>query len=64
MTQGINLDEAARLLGYERIKWDADNQCYSGYGSSDPCDRSRDGEEGAFVADDDDDLRKRIVRAR
>jgi hypothetical protein len=44
------LEHAAAALGYERIDWDPENNCYSGYGSSDPCDRSRDDNGGAFVA--------------
>lgn len=52
----IDLVSAADLLGYERIEWDADNGCYSGYGSSDAMDRSRDDVGGLFVASDNADL--------
>ena len=56
----IDLTRAAELMGYKRIEWDADSDCYSGYGSSDPLDRSRDDGEGLFVACNDDDLRRLI----
>lgn len=47
------LDDLARIadaLGYERVAWDADNGCYSGYGAADPYDRSRDDGKPRFVA--------------
>ena len=50
------VESLADALGYEEIKWDTDNDCYSGYGSSDPTDRSRDAAGGLFVAADDDEL--------
>lgn len=37
-----NLEAIANRLGYEAIEWDSENDCYSGSGSSDPYDRSKD----------------------
>ena len=51
VVESIELDVAAYALGYESIAWDAENSCYSGYGSSDAFDRSRDNDEGFYVAD-------------
>ena len=56
MATEINLSKLADALGYESIAWDDENGCYSGYGSSDTCDRSRDDLGGLFVASDDDEL--------
>ena len=53
---GFDLDAAAETLGYERIEWDSENDCYSGHGSSDPIDRSRDDHDVVFVAHDDHEL--------
>lgn len=36
------LTEAADKIGYDRIEWNAAESCYSGFGSTDPTDRSRD----------------------
>jgi len=63
MTTEIDLTKAANLLGYASIKWDADNNCYSGYGSSDDFDRSRDDVGGLFIASTDDDLLQIIAQA-
>jgi len=52
----VDLVAAAAALGFERVEWDAENDCYSGHGSSDPFDRSRDDDEGAFVAHDEVEL--------
>lgn len=51
VVESIELQVAADALGYETIKWDAENGCYSGYGSSDAFDRSRDDVGGLYVAD-------------
>jgi len=52
-----NLEQLAAILGYESIRWDAGNECYSGYGSSDPLDRSRDdATNGYYIANDDTEL--------
>ena len=56
MSNEINMDKLADALGYDEIKWDSENDCYSGYGSSDPMDRSRDDAGGLYVAADDDEL--------
>ena len=56
----IDLVKAAELLGYERIKWDAGYQCYCGFGSSDPFDRSRDNPSGFYIAPNDEELAKVI----
>jgi hypothetical protein len=58
MTNEINLEKLADALGYEEIKWDSENDCYSGFGSSDAMDRSRDDAGGLYVAADDDELEK------
>jgi len=58
----IDLVAAAEFLGYERIEWDADNGCYSGYGSSGAMDRSRDNVGGLFVASDDADLQALLAQ--
>lgn len=60
----IDLVAAVDLLGYERIEWDAENDCYSGYGSSDAMDRSRDDVGGLFVASDDVELQARIRQTK
>ena len=52
----VDLDKLADALGYESISWDQENGCYTGYGSSDPHDRSKDDPAGFFVAFDDEDL--------
>lgn len=57
MNTDIDLIKAAELLGYERISWNDSANCYSGYGSSDPVDRSRDDADGYFIACNDDELR-------
>ena len=54
--QQQTLSRAAEILGYERVAWDDGNDCFSGYGSSDPVDRSRDDTEGRFVAWNLDEL--------
>ena len=51
-TKRIDLEWLAEALGYEVVRWDAENECYSGYGSSDSSDRSRDDAGGLFVASD------------
>jgi len=56
------LSQLAESLGYESIKWDAGNDCYSGYGASDPMDRSRDNAGGFFLAADDDELAELLNR--
>lgn len=58
MSNEIDLDKLAESLGYDEIKWDSENDCYSGYGSSDPMDRSRDGDGGMYVAADYDELQQ------
>ena len=51
----VNLESLAEKLGYESIEWDPENDCYSGSGSSDPVDRSKD--DGKFhVAINDEEL--------
>ena len=52
----VDMAKLADALGYEKIEWDCDNDCYSGYGSSDPTDRSRDDSGGFLVAADDEEL--------
>ena len=37
-----NLESLALKIGYEQIEWDSEYDCYSGSGSSDPTDRSKD----------------------
>ena len=54
----IDMDKLAYTLGYEEIKWDSENGCYSGYGSSDPTDRSRDDVAGLYVAANDEELQE------
>lgn len=66
-TNELNLDQAAELLGYERIQWattDDGTACYVGYGSSNPTDRSKDAPEGYYVAGSDAELAKLIEHAR
>lgn len=43
------LPDLADALGYDRIEWDAENDCYSGYGSAEPYDRSKDTPAGYYV---------------
>lgn len=62
MTTLEKLDEAAKLLGYERVGWDADNNCYSGFGSSDPTNRRSDSR--AFVAWTPEELLEVIAKAK
>ena len=45
-----DLIDLAEKLGYEEIRWDSENNCYSGYGSSNYYDRSRDDSGGFLVA--------------
>lgn len=58
MSNEIDMDKLADAMGYETIKWDDEHECYSGYGSSDPMDRSRDDEGGFYVAGSEDELAK------
>ena len=52
-----NLESLAIKIGYERIEWDSEYDCYSGSGSSDPVDRSKD--DGKFhVASNAEELIK------
>lgn len=52
----VNLDRLAEACGYDRILWDEANNCWSGFGSSDPADRSRDDAGGFLVASADAEL--------
>ena len=54
----ITLTQLADQLGYESVAWDEENDCYSGYGSSDPTDRSRDDVGALYVCADDIELEK------
>lgn len=63
-TTKIDLTKAAELLGYERIEWDSDNDCYSGYGYKGGLDRSQDDAGGLFVAWNDDELRRLTEQAK
>ena len=56
VVEEIELQIAADTLGYETISWDAENSCYSGYGSDDAFDRSRDDVGGLYVADTLDEV--------
>lgn len=40
----VNFDALANRLGYDNIAWNWEHDCYYGSGSSDPYDRSKDGE--------------------
>jgi len=55
------LTQLAEQLGYDSVAWDEANDCYSGYGSSDPTDRSRDDCGGMYVCRDDAELEKFLV---
>lgn len=55
------LIQVAAILGYEEVAWNHDRESYVGYGSSDPLDRSRDDEDGYYIAENEDDLRE-IIR--
>ena len=57
----ITLTQLAEQLGYESVAWDEANDCYSGYGSSDPTDRSRDDVGALYVCADDIELEKLLV---
>jgi len=57
----ITLTQLADQLGYESVAWDEENDCYSGYGSSDPTDRSRDDVGALYVCADDIELEKLLV---
>lgn len=48
------LDDLADAMGYDRIELDDENECYSGYGCSDPTDRSRDDIGGLYVCGTDE----------
>ena len=48
--------DLAEALGYEAIRWDEENQCYSGFGSSYPLDRSRDDAGGFLITSNVDGL--------
>lgn len=61
--QVVSFDSLADALGYESISWDEASECYTGYGSSDPFDITRDDVEGYFVAADVDELIQRAGRA-
>ena len=52
---------AAEVLGYDTVAWDELNNCWSGYGSSDDFDRSRD-DVGCFVAWDYQELEDIVTR--
>jgi len=43
------LPELADAMGYDRIEFDVENDCYTGYGSADPYDRSKDTPAGYYV---------------
>jgi len=59
----VNLPELADALGYETVAWDAENACWSGYGSSNPTDRTRDDAGGFYVAASDVELAEIMKRA-
>lgn len=52
----LECGDLAKAMGYESISWDDEYECYSGFGSSDPTDRSRDDAGGYLIAGDIDDL--------
>lgn len=60
----IDLAKLAESLGYESIKWEDSAECYVGYGSSDPFDRSRDNLRGYFVAWSHQELAKRAQQSQ
>jgi len=60
--ENVNLAELADALGYETVAWDTENACWSGYGSANPTDRTRDDAGGFYVASSNAELAEIMKR--